>query len=152
ELAAPADGPRGRGLLAVGGLAYGEPPARAALAGKGYRYLPGTRREAEQVGRLFRQHFPDAAPPRLLGGDGTAAERPPALLPPARGALRPRSLHLATHGFFEPTPPAVQKLRHQLMERLPFDTARQYGSYGRNPLLLSGLVLAGANRDREKGL
>src|SRR5262249_54072013 len=54
--------------------------------------------------------------------------------------------------FFEPTPPAVQKLRHALMERLPFDTARQYGAYGRNPLLLSGLVLAGANRDREKGI
>jgi CHAT domain-containing protein len=152
ELAAPADGPRGTGLLAVGGLAYGEPPAQAAQARKGYRYLPGTRREAEQVGRLFRRHFPEAPPPRLLGGADTDAERLTAQLPPAAGARRPRYLHLATHGFFEPTPPEVQKLRHALMERLPFDTARQYGAYGRNPLLLSGLVLAGANRDQEKGI
>jgi CHAT domain-containing protein/tRNA A-37 threonylcarbamoyl transferase component Bud32 len=152
ELAVRDDVPRGNGLLAIGGLAYGEPPAKAALAKKGYPYLPGTHLEAEQVGRLFRQHFPDAAPPRLLGGADTDAERLTAQLPPAKGASRPRYLHLATHGFFEQTPPALQKLRHALMERLPFDTARQYGAYGRNPLLLSGLVLAGANRDREKGI
>jgi CHAT domain-containing protein len=153
ELAAADDGPRGQGLLAVGGLVYGQAKADGPAAAKRtFGDLPGTRLEVEQVGRLFRQQFPTMAAPRLLGGAEIDADALTALLAPAKGAARPRYLHLATHGFFEPTPPAVQKLRHALMERLPFEAARQYGAYGRNPLLLSGLVLAGANRDREKGI
>src|SRR5262249_37939457 len=64
-----------------------------------------------------------------------------------------RSLHLATHGFFEPPSPEAIKLRWPAEEqRLPFGLAKEYRTYTRNPLLLSGLVLAGANRDREKGI
>src|SRR5262249_33420303 len=58
ELAAADDGPRGQGLLAVGGLAYGQARMDGpAATQKRFGDLPGTRREAEQIGRLFRQQF-----------------------------------------------------------------------------------------------
>jgi CHAT domain-containing protein/tetratricopeptide (TPR) repeat protein len=153
ELAVADDGPRGQGLVAVGGLVYGQSKAEGtAAAKKSYGDLPGTRLEAEQISRLFRQQFPTLAAPRLLGGAETDADALTVLLAPAKGAARPRYLHLATHGFFEQTPAHVLKLRHAALDRLPFDTARQVGTYARNPLLLSGLVLAGANRDRENGI
>jgi CHAT domain-containing protein len=155
ELAAEDDGPRGQGLLAVGGLAYGDakPPPPGAAAKKGYGYLPGTRLEAERLGRLFRQQFPGAAAPHLLTGADVDADALKGRLPPAKGAARPRYLHLATHGFFEPPSPEAIKLRWPAEEQLlPFGLAKEYRTYTRNPLLLSGLVLAGANRDREKGI
>jgi CHAT domain-containing protein len=104
-------------------------------------------------GRLFRQQFPGAAAPHLLTGEGVDADALTGRLPPAKGAARPRYLHLATHGFFEPPSPEAVKLRWPAEEqRLPFDLAKEYRTYTRNPLLLCGLVLSGANRDREKGI
>jgi CHAT domain-containing protein len=155
ELAADDDGPRGQGLLAVGGLVYGDakPPPPGAAAKKGYGYLPGTRLEAERLGRLFRQQFPGAEAPLLLTGADVDADALTSQLPPTRAAARPRYLHLATHGFFEPPSAEAIKLRWPAEEQLlPFGLAKEYRTYTRNPLLLCGLVLAGANLDREKGI
>jgi tetratricopeptide (TPR) repeat protein len=155
ELAAADDGPRGQGLLAVGGLSYGAAPAALprGVPKRGYPDLPGTRTEAERLGQLFRQHFPGTATPRLLTGAAADADALQRLLDPAAGKMRPRYLHLATHGFFEPPSPEAVKLRWPAEEPLlPFDLAKAYRTYTRNPLLLCGLVLAGANRDPERGI
>jgi CHAT domain-containing protein len=153
EAAAKDDGPPGRGLLAVGGLDYGAVKARPGAAAKqGYGYLPGTRLEAERVGRLFRQQFPGAEAPRLLTGKDVDADALKGRLPPTRGAGRPRYLHLATHGFFEAPSPQAQKLRPwERPELLPFALARDYYTFT-HPLLRCGLALAGTNADPERGI
>jgi tetratricopeptide (TPR) repeat protein/CHAT domain-containing protein len=140
-------------VLAVGGVDYnglpkplGEPAARTDLLalrpaetargrgprGDGWRNLPGAAREVEAVAKL--------APPRsLLRLEGTSAGTVRLLveLPRARWA------HIATHGFF-----ADPKVRSILQPdpKLFAVEGRQHAAGLRNPLVLSGLVLAGANR------
>jgi CHAT domain-containing protein len=78
----------------------------------------------------------------LLGKDASAA-RVVAELPKARWA------HLATHGFFaDPT----FRSAFQLDERMYESTTRDRATPGaRSPLVLSGLVLAGANKPDPDG-
>jgi CHAT domain-containing protein/Tfp pilus assembly protein PilF len=153
DLTAEKEGPRAQGLLAVGGLHYGEPPAKASGGGKSaYRYLPGTQLEVERLAGLYGLAFPSAPPPRLLSGDKVDAAHLKDQLLPAGKRPRPRYLHLATHGLFEAPSAQVQRLRWPRDEAMPFGLAREYRAYVRNPLLLSGLVLAGANADPEKGV
>jgi CHAT domain-containing protein len=59
-------------------------------------------------------------------------------------------LHVATHGFFEAPPPAPPGRPAGLSSS--FSDTRQALTYGRNPLLLSGLVLSGANRSPDEGI
>jgi CHAT domain-containing protein len=140
------------GLLAVGGLAYGNAP-KGRPAASVYKDLPGTWIEAEAISRLFRQQFAAAPEARLLQGEQASVDRLKAVLPSAAEKGRPRYLHLATHGFFEPTSKEGQQLRPFAREEaLPFGLAKEYQTYTRNPLLLSGLVLAGANTDPDKGI
>jgi CHAT domain-containing protein len=140
------------GLLAVGGLAYGEAP-KGKPAAAVYKDLAGTRLEAETISRLFRTQFAAAPAPRLLHGAQADVDRLKEALPPAAAEGRPRYLHLATHGFFDRTSREGQQLRPFAREEaLPFGLAREYQTYTRNPLLLSGLVLAGANADPDRGL
>jgi CHAT domain-containing protein len=136
--AAPAEGGI---LLAVGGVEYGKPrPAPEAEAkadvptpGLSWPALPATARELEQVVGLAGER-------PVLSLKGTKAGAPQLLtdLPKARWA------HLATHGFF-----ADKKFRSLL--RLDEGNYWQEGSGervgvgARNPLVLSGLVVAGAN-------
>jgi CHAT domain-containing protein len=121
------------GLLAVGGLAYGSPRSKEESLPQ-WPPLPGTRFEAERITSLYRQRFPKA-PPRLLTG---AAGDKGRLLQElsATKDKRPRYLHLATHGFL--LQPQTDKGKFK---------ARAYLLAVRNPLLLSGIVLASANRD-----
>jgi CHAT domain-containing protein/lipopolysaccharide biosynthesis regulator YciM len=138
-----ADEPRkdSAGLLALGDATYG--------AGSTYARLPGTRAEMEGVARAFRAAFPDGRAPRLLAGAG--ADKPALLAALAAGKGSSwHYLHLATHGFF--TPPPARPARRRVGEVRSFAEARDVLTYDRNPLLLSGLVLAGANSDPEKGL
>ena len=87
--------------------------------------LPGTRREADTLGKLLGLD----ADRKLLGARANEA----ALLA-ARG---PRVLHIATHGFFLPRPEAKSANEH-------IEAALD------DPMLRSGLALAGFNR-RGKG-
>jgi CHAT domain-containing protein/tetratricopeptide (TPR) repeat protein len=143
-LAAGRTGPQGDGLLALGGLAYGTPPRGAAAA---YPELPGTRLEAEAVARLFQDHFPKAAAPRVLSDADKAALQ--ALLAAGKDKARPRYLHLATHAYFEPTPPLPGEEKREANPSL--DPFRER-TFVRNPMLLSGVVLAGANAAPDKGV
>jgi tetratricopeptide (TPR) repeat protein len=78
-----------RGLLALGGVDYGK--------GKRYPPLPGAKAEADRVEELFRRAFPTEPRAGLSGKRATVQAVQQTLL-----SKRPRFLHLATHGFFEP--------------------------------------------------
>jgi CHAT domain-containing protein len=138
-------------VLALGGVAYGRAPKpvddektklellalRQAETqrghGDGWTDLSGTREELKTVVHL-------AAARGAVRLEGTAASTAGLLraLPQARWA------HIATHGFFaDPTVPSVSRPDPKLFAASGSDRA---APGARNPLVLSGLVLAGANR------
>lgn len=121
--------------LAAQAKSMGYEPTRGgdvsgALRGQTFRRLPGTAVEV----RSIRGELADA---QVFLGASALEE---ALL----GLKRPRVLHLATHGFF---------LEGQAEEGrrsgiLPLNPA---GGQGENPLLRSGVLLAGANSALRQG-
>jgi CHAT domain-containing protein/tetratricopeptide (TPR) repeat protein len=135
-------------LLAVGGVAYDQEAnlqpdiRRAAERGKDqgkWPALPGTAKELEQVLALAR-----AAPgtPGVVERRGREAGTQQVWL----DLPRARWAHLATHGFF--AAPRTQE-RQSLLREADFlrgvrGTERR-GVGSRNPLVQTGLVLAGAN-------
>jgi CHAT domain-containing protein len=78
----------------------------------------------------------------LKGKAGTKAALEKAL---ASDKGRPRYLHFATHGSFQPEPKVERKA-----DGPGWDKREAF--FARNPMLLSRLVLAGANQDREAGI
>jgi CHAT domain-containing protein/tetratricopeptide (TPR) repeat protein len=126
------DSPRAAGenegtLLAVGGVDYGGAKGR-------WPPLPGTARELERVLAL-------AGKRPVLARRGAEATTAALLadLPQARWA------HLATHGFFaDPQVRSALRLSEKDYERGRH--GERVGAGARSPLVLSGLVLAGANR------
>lgn len=100
----------------------------AELAGARFPPLPGTEREAEAV--------------RSALASATVLTGPSATEEALKRAQRPRVLHIATHGFFLPD------------QGSPADPASTRGAgiespaWSENPLLRSGLALAGANARR----
>ncbi len=146
---APRDGPGT--LLALGAVAYDGAPklpdkprsqdliAQAPTRGGGGRaswdYLKGTERELDQI--LARAGTRDVI---ALRGSDASIDRLRQDLPKARFA------HLATHGFFDDrgTRSVLQLTEEDYRQR--GDSGERVGVGKRSPLLLSGLVLAGANR------
>ncbi|MCY2995041.1 MAG: CHAT domain-containing protein [Planctomycetota bacterium] len=141
-------------LLVVGGVSYDAQPRQATAAtemlatrwaamdegGVRWRQLEGSNREVAAVVALAgnRQHV------ELTGAEASSS-RVVQELPNASWA------HFATHGFF-----ADKKFRSALQfnegafeERIGLFRER-LAVAGRNPLVLSGLILAGANLSREK--
>ncbi len=139
--------PGGRDLKPV----YGAKPA-ASPAGDKYKIyfgkLPGTAAEAKALGDLI----PDAK--LFTGKDATEAE--------LKKVFEPRILHIATHGFFLGTPDALTRTKSAVYEPLLSRVLNLRGGRLRdlkpaisgasaerervdNPLLRSGLALAGAN-------
>jgi CHAT domain-containing protein len=149
----------GRGLLAVGGPDYGR--FRMAAAGRkgegasatrgrspactggrpaAFAPLPDARREAREVAALWALRSGGGEDDRLLVG-AEAGEAEVKRLVPGR-----RVVHLATHGFSggdacDPEPPLLH--RRFDFSGMPRGAS---GFRGTNPLLRSGLALAGANR------
>jgi CHAT domain-containing protein/tetratricopeptide (TPR) repeat protein len=138
-------------LLAIGGVAYNQVPKsiddektkidllvmRQAETergrGNGWAELPGTLQELETV---LRFAGPRSAV-RLQGAEAGTAQ----LL---RALPRTRWAHIATHGFFaSPSVPSVLRPDPKLFSSAGTEWV---GAGLRNPLVLSGLVLAGANR------
>jgi CHAT domain-containing protein len=159
ELAADSDRAAAAGLLALGGLTYGE--SQTAVASRSlpdyltrarrWDALPGTRLEAERVVARFRAIHRDQAEARLLTGAEPDADHLRRELQPSAERPRWRYLHLATHGFFDPPLPADERARRPKNQTWTFGEWREYMTFDRNPLLRAGLVLAGANRDPERG-
>jgi CHAT domain-containing protein len=140
-------------LLAVGAVQYEVKPAaakktdvawnRAAAWGDRKVFwddLSGTRKELDQViDRAGKR------PVRRLTGDQASTTRLLAELPEAR------YVHLATHGFFADKKfRSILQIDEKLFDRSSFREGPPPGA--RNPLVLSGLVLAGANLPLPKGL
>jgi CHAT domain-containing protein/Tfp pilus assembly protein PilF len=134
-----------RGLLAVGGLDYGKPGA-----GGQSEELPGTRLEARQAVNLYRKRFPEG-PTRLLQGAGIDKERLRRELTSGAGNPPWRYLHLATHGRFSRVEPSPHRLT-LTREGFRLEATPEQWVGERTPLLLSGLVLAGANQAPARGL
>src|SRR5262249_29220204 len=98
----------------------------------------GTGHEADTVRAAFRRRHWDAPLSDLRGAEGTV----PAVRRQAGGH---RYLHLATHGFFAP-PHALSALSGRLGNLDPLGRDHFRPAAGWHPGLLSGIVLAGANR------
>jgi CHAT domain-containing protein len=163
RLTAPVSGrrqPAGDTLLAYGGIDYegtpvavakGRGPRDLALVGEAagplspekrlhWAALPGTAREQAQIVALARTAL--KAPPIVRSGRAASTDQMLEDLPKARYA------HLATHGFFaDATFRSYLQVDPKLYEKGSLGERRSAGS--RSPLVLSGLVLAGANRRGE---
>ena len=85
----------------------------------GIPLLPATKTEVDEIGKLF-----PADQPIQSVTENQATESF------IKGVDSPKSLHIATHGFF--------------LEDLDFSNESNFQKYIENPLLRSGLILAGA--------
>ena len=119
-----------------------------------FEALPGSRGEVESVAGLWTKYGTSAGFLRTLTG-ADATERAFKQLGPGR-----RILHVATHGFFlgEDCAPAVEGTRSvgglataSKGAVKSNDAEATQRSMPENPLLLSGLALAGANRRAAAG-
>lgn len=141
-------------LLLVGDVDFGADPgvrapiprtAQNLVAARGgqplqWHSLPGTRDEVAAIKSTFEKQFGHASPEELTGARATKSAV-------CAAAGRCQYLHISTHGFFAPA-----DLKSAFSSDAPPDTpdlgqtiSRQdLSSY--HPDLLSGLVLAGANR------
>jgi CHAT domain-containing protein len=136
-------------LLAYGGIDYDHEPAtvvrhddvRRPLLRDGRLHwagLPGTAKEQGQIVALARKVL-KSEPIGRSGTDATTRQLEDDL-------PRARFAHLATHGFF-----ADPEFRSAIQVERQFEhTTRDRRSGARSPLVLSGLVLAGANRPAEE--
>jgi CHAT domain-containing protein len=111
--------------------------AKAASAGGFLRFepLPGTQEEADAI-------------PGLLPGKQRIVTGREATETSVLGAGRPRVMHLATHGFFLSDQPRVApgtRGAEALLELGPNKVTTLASVSQENPLLRSGLALAGAN-------
>ena len=150
-------------LLALGAVDFDAAPgasastsrhaaARTERGGTPRRWssLPGTRDEISTIVGSFRKQYPDAGV-TALEAEAPTEETVRAQVP------RHRFVHFATHGYFAPP-----ELRAALATASQSDGVEAGGLFtqkdvaGFHPGLLSGLVLAGANRpidpDRDDGI
>jgi CHAT domain-containing protein len=114
---------------------HGRGPAEGD--GTGWNSLPGTDREVEAVAQ-----WAGSRPLLALRGSEASTARLLRELPRARWA------HLATHGFF--ADPSIRSILQPDPRLFAFE-GRQRVAGLRSPLVLSGLVLAGANRPAGAG-
>jgi CHAT domain-containing protein/Tfp pilus assembly protein PilF len=144
--------PAPQGLLLVGGIRYDDQPAATVVANRGgegvvaqpvtWGYLPGTEAERRVLQNLLAKTGPKVTV-SLAGGEAATAR--------LRQELeQARYAHLATHGFFADKQfRSVLQLDPKLFERREFPSGNlgeRRGEGARSPLVLSGLVCAGANR------
>jgi CHAT domain-containing protein/Tfp pilus assembly protein PilF len=113
-----------------------EAPARNDLREIFFQPLPGTRREALAIKAVL----PEAS--LLLREDATEAA--------LKQARAPRILHIATHGFFledqDAPPPDTRSLSLDNPLRISDPMLMKWSAKIENPLLRSGLALAGVNQ------
>jgi CHAT domain-containing protein/tetratricopeptide (TPR) repeat protein len=144
---------RPAGVLAVGGVAYAADPPRVQLAANrgaplfkpeqklAWANLPGAAAEAKGVTAVAGKK---KIAVRSLEGEQASVSAVLAALPQARFA------HLATHGFFADA--SFRSAFHvdpQLFQRTPL--GERIGAGALSPLVMTGLVFAGANRPETPG-
>src|SRR5262249_24935951 len=138
-------------LLLVGDVDYNRAGADAPRAGadergaplglpRSWARQPATFAEAGAVSRAFSRLFRPGETGDLSRGEATKKAVCEAL-------PRVRYAHLATHGFF-----ASEKARSALSDGEKLDNSLgTEAAAGWHPLLLSGVVLAGANKEPKAG-
>jgi CHAT domain-containing protein len=127
-LAAPAYGPSSATQLPVRSAVQSARSAALDRTGLVFNPLPATEVEAKGLQRLLNL---DGA--RVLTGERATEAQ-------LRALQGPRILHLATHGFFLADQPQPVSLGPAIEPR------EKLAPVGENPLLRSGLALAGANQ------
>jgi CHAT domain-containing protein len=100
----------------------------------GFRYLPGTLKEAEIISAKLKKNSISTT---SLSGTDALEESFTAL----SGKTSPSIIHISTHGFYYPDT-ISDKLRKQM--NLSGTGEKQF-RYSDDPLLRSGLLMAGAN-------
>jgi CHAT domain-containing protein/tetratricopeptide (TPR) repeat protein len=147
-LGTDADRETARGLIAVGGPAFDgtQPKPRAATRGNcdavgplHFDDLPEARIEARDIARTFADTGADNAPPVVLSGAAATKRTVVAQLPGHR------VVHLATHGFFLASPCGPAAAGTRSVGGISVAASAPAAAGLTNPLLLSGLALAGAN-------
>jgi CHAT domain-containing protein len=143
-------------LLLVGDVDFGADPGSgdtqsldriAARGGEQFNWpsLRGTRDEVASIQASYVKQFHDAQPTILAQGQATKSA--------VSGAMaRCEYIHFSTHGFFAPaktTSPAEAISIASTEPLVGFVTSQDVSGY--QPGLLSGLVLAGANRRPASG-
>lgn len=124
---------------ADGGAPGGAPSGRRseAMGAMQFDPLPGTATEAREVAKLL----PNAR--LLLGKDATEGA--------VKALAGPSIVHLATHGFFLAQVPTASPAPEGLRTLVPVPKPEALPPLPENPLLRSGLALAGANQRRSDG-
>jgi CHAT domain-containing protein len=149
------------GLLAVGAVNYDhmeedEPSgasqpsllAQAELRGSWAEYwdpLSWTRYEVESLDHRFKRFVGEGVPHRMLDGGAVTEARLKEEMP------RYGTLHLATHGFFNPAGLPSMWEDAQMKGANPVRLGEDQQLVGLLPGLLSGLVCAGANEPSPAG-
>jgi len=110
--------------------------------GEGFSYLPGTLEEVNAISKIFPSNWVV----NLLS-DTLATEENLEIMTDNS----PTILHIATHGYFFPTPPSEKEEEGWLSTKSSV-TAEDNIASSSNPLLRSGLALAGVNRVWKGGL
>lgn len=118
---------------------------------KTWDYLPGTKQEVEAIAGLFQKHKLSY---QLQQGKNASEE----FL--KKEATQATILHLSTHGYFFPSPQDAAKQQRKKTEtdsNLLFRSKRDgFGMwqfvYSDDPMMRSGLALAGANQVWEKNI
>jgi CHAT domain-containing protein/tetratricopeptide (TPR) repeat protein len=149
---------RAAGMLGVGDVDYGKRPAALATTGPRrplFGPLPGTRPEVERVAAAYRAAFPDGVTAKVLTGSAPDAAVLKRELTADKDKSAYRFVHLACHGFFEPIPAAPTSDR---TGAAPLNSSSSSANSARlaqpassDPLLRSGLALAGVNASPESG-
>jgi tetratricopeptide (TPR) repeat protein len=138
-------------LLVVGDVDYDR--AGAAVAGpdaedrrgaplgirRDWAKLPATSGEMAAVSRSFSKLFKTGTVSDLDGASATKAKV-------REGLVKVRYAHLATHGFFAP-----ENIKSAISGKKADAFFGRDGVTGWHPLLLSGIVLAGANKEPKAG-
>ena len=105
--------------------------------GESWSYLPGTLKEIDAVGSMFSKNGYD-----FTKWTGTEASETKFKM---LSGNSPQLIHLATHGFFFENPGKRQTTIEDIMKENTF-------KYAEDPLLRSGLILAGANQAWQYGI
>lgn len=109
--------------------------------GCGWKFLKGTVSESEKIsGLLLKNNFDVTV---YAGEDGNEEA-----FRSLGGINSPSIIHLATHGFFFPSP---QKPQYEEKGGKNFNTSRSLFKNDINPMFRSGVVLAGANNIWKSG-
>lgn len=111
----------------------------STLRGGDWKYLPATEKEITTTDQILQKHGFQTS----VRHDYAATEE--ALLSIGQGKTSPRVLHIATHGFFFPDPKDTLKSRQRLSGEEPVFKISD------NPMIRSGLLLAGANHAWKTG-